>query len=112
MNMKIDGCDYSVPVFRTVNKKVAVAPFGDMSIKTSTQGAGTVKVARIDNKVTLTRLRVMFSSEDGRFNPGDEVMVRSDLYVQPWAKEHHEFEGKTFMLLPENYVEAIIRYQA
>jgi hypothetical protein len=90
-------------------KNVAVEPFPDMSIKTTAQGAGTVKVVRIENKVTLTRLYVVFPSEDGRFSPGDGVLVRSDLFVQPFAKERHELDGKSFILLPENYVEAIIR---
>lgn len=103
---------YQTPVLRTTNKKVAVEPFGDMSVKTSAQGQGAVKVARIENKVTLTRLKVLFSTEDDTIHPGDEVMVRSDLFLQGWAKERHEFEGKTFILLPEQYIEAIIRFQA
>lgn len=103
--------NYNKPLMVTFNKKIAVEPFPDMSVKTTAQGQGTVKVARIENKVGLTRLRVLFPTEDGRFLPGQTVLVRSDLFLQPWAKERHQLGdlNKTeFILLPEGNVEAVI----
>lgn len=97
------------PRFVTMNKKVAVSPFPDMSVKTSAQGQGAVKVGRIENKVKLVTLSVLFPSEDGRFAPGSKILVRGDLYLQSWAKEIQEFDGHQYILVPENFVEALIR---
>jgi len=99
----------AVPSFRTMNKKVAVEPFQDMAVKTVKHGQGAVGVARIENRISLTPLKVLFGTNDGTFREGDVVYVRSNLYTVEWAKERHEFEGKTFMLLPEQYVEAVIK---
>jgi hypothetical protein len=95
--------------FVTMNKKVAVSPFPDMSVKTSAQGQGAVKVGRIENKVKLVELSVVFPSEDGRFMSGYKVLVRGDLYLQSWAKEIQEFDGCQYILVPESFVEALIR---
>lgn len=102
---------YREPSLVTMNKKVAVEPFPDMAVKTTAQGQGAVKVARIENKVGLTRLRVVFPSDDGRFRTGQLVWVRSDLYLQNWAKEKHQVEGVEFILMPESHVEVLYNPQ-
>jgi hypothetical protein len=98
---------FPAPVF-TTKGRVATAPFADMSVKTALLGAGPVKVARIENKVTLARLKVVFPSEDGRFSPGQTLLVRSSLYTAMWAKEIQEHEGVQFILVPDDKVEVVV----
>jgi hypothetical protein len=95
------------PVY-TQNKKVAVEPFKKTAVETSARGAGTVKVARIENKVELVALKVVFPTEDNRFRVGMSVLVRGDLFVQIWAKEKHVIDGQEFILLPETAVEMVL----
>ena len=99
----VDSC----PV-RTTKGRVATEPFPDMSVKISRQGVGPVKVARVENQVTLVPLKVLFRSEDGRFLSGQTVYVRGNLYTQPWAKEMQEISGIKFIVVPENFVEVIL----
>jgi hypothetical protein len=87
--------------------KVAVEPFPDMSVKTTAQGAGSVKVARIETKVALVPLKVVWHSEDGRFFPTNTVYVKGSHFTQPWAKEVHEIDGEKFILIPDSVVEAV-----
>jgi hypothetical protein len=91
--------------FLSVKGKVAVEAFPDMSVKTSLGGSGSVKVARIENRVSLVPLKVVLLTEDSRFTPGDIVYVRGSHYTQPWAKEVHVVNGKTFILIPDTAIE-------
>ena len=92
----------------TQNKKVAVEPFADTAVKTSARGIGSVKVARIENKVELVALKVVFPTEDNRFRAGMSVLVRGDLFTQIWAKEKHVVNGHEFILMPEAHVEMVL----
>jgi hypothetical protein len=96
-------------ILNSVKGKVAVASFPDMSVKTTVRGAGSVKVAYIENKTELVHLPVLFYTEDARFGPGDTVLVRGSHFTAPWAKEIFEHDGQKFILVPETYVEAFIR---
>jgi len=95
------------PVY-TQNKKIAVEPFQKTAVETSARGSGSVKVARIENKVELMTLKVVFPTEDNRFRAGMSVLVRGDLFTQPWAKEKHVIGGQEFILLPEQNVEVVL----
>jgi hypothetical protein len=100
------------PSVYTQNKKVAVEPFTDTYVKTSTEGKGHIKVLKIENKVNLVALKVVFPTEDNRFRKGMSVMVRGDLFTQFWAKEKHVVDGQEFILLPEASVEMVLNPQA
>jgi hypothetical protein len=97
----------AITPIRSVKGKVAVTPFVDTTVKTTQRGTGTVKVAFIENKVSLTSLEVVFDSEDLRFRAGQKVWVASSLYTQPWAKNVLEIDGKALILLPETLVELV-----
>lgn len=90
----------------TKNGKIAVNPFVDTSVKTSLHGTSSIKVARIENKVSLVAADVLFDSEE--YKAGTKVLVRGDLYLQPWAKEVFTFEGVQYILMPKDKVEAVI----
>jgi hypothetical protein len=90
----------------SVKGKVACSPFPDMSVKTSLRGTGTTRVAQIENKATLSPLAVILATEDGRFSPGDIVYVHSKQYTMPWAKEVLCVDGFSFILVPDNFIEA------
>ena len=92
----------------TWNHKVAVEPFEDMSVKTTARGGGVVKVGVVETKVTMTKLKVVFPSQDGKFWLGMEVMVKSSEFAQVYAKNVYEHDGKKFILLPESAIEAVI----
>jgi hypothetical protein len=90
------------------NKKIICEPMKDMSVKTVLEGAGAVKVARIDNKVSLVTLKVLKEYATDRFTmtKDDLVYVRGSCYTQPWAKEVFRLEdGTEFILVPESAVE-------
>lgn len=94
----------------SVKGKVATEPFQDTSVKTSLNGEGSVRVARIENKVSLVPLAVVFDSEDGRWKAGDVVYVKGNLFTQMWAKEFFKTpEDKTFILMPDGCVETFSR---
>lgn len=90
----------------TMKGRVALEPFPDMSVKTTTSGAGPVKVVRIENRTALVPLRVVFSCFEGPLVKGLTALVRGNQYTQPWAKEIHEIEGQKFILAPDAVVEA------
>jgi hypothetical protein len=99
-------------MIKSAKGKIAVTPFPDMSVKTSSQGTGSVKVARIDNKITVVPLTVLFPSEDSRFFTGDVVFVKGNNYTLPWAKDVYEVDGRSFILIPDSVVELVrVRYQ-
>ena len=96
----------------TLNGRVALEPFPDMSVKTSMQGEGVTKVARIENKSELVKLVVRSNTDDGKFLEGDVALVRGSHYVQFWAKEVFPSWGgdsKPYILVPYVNIEAIIR---
>lgn len=102
----------------TYNQKIACQPFPDMSVKTSLQGSGPVKVARIENKVSLVPLKVVASAasttdfpvQPKAIWPGDTVFIRGSHYTQPWAKEVFTVDGlEPFILVPESAVELVQR---
>lgn len=88
----------------TMNKQVAVSPFPTKSIKPVVMKGGLVGVAQ---KVELTPLDVILQSEDGRFKPGMKVYVRGDIVVQEFANNVQNIGGKTFVLLPDSYVQLV-----
>jgi len=90
------------------NKKILCEPMKDTSVKTVLEGSGTVKVARIDNKVSIVSLRVLkeYATERFTMTLDDLVYVRASSYTQPWAKEIFRLEdGTEFILVPESAVE-------
>lgn len=95
-------------MIHTYNNKIACKPFPDMSVKTSLQGSGPVKVARIENKVSLVPLEVLVGPAHGGLQPGDTVFVRGSHYTQPWAKEVFTVDQlEPFILIPESAVELV-----
>ena len=96
-----------IPQKFSAKGRIATQPFRDMSVKTSINGAGAVKVARIENKVTLTPLMVVFDSEDERVTEGDVILVKSSCYTAPWAKEIYSTGEFEFILVPDGAVEVI-----
>ena len=92
----------------TTKSKVAVAPFADMSVRTVARGEGAIKVGLVENRSSMTQLAVLFPTADGTYKPGMSILLRSNLYTSPWAKEVQEFEGVKFILVPVDHVEATV----
>lgn len=66
---------------------------------------GLVGVAQ---KIELTGLKVVLPSEDNKFQPGMTVYVRGDLTALEFTANIQNIGGKTFILLPDNYVQLVI----
>jgi hypothetical protein len=78
-----------------------------MSVKKSTMGDGPVKVGRIESRVALTKLRVLAPNDQGLL-VDSEVLVRSDRFTLPWAKEVHKLDdGQEYILVPFDQVEGV-----
>lgn len=93
---------------RTVNNKIACTPFPDMGAKKTLEGAGPVKVMRIESTKALTSLEVLMEAPDLDVGVGDVVYLRSDLMAMPWAKEVHKtLDGTPFILVPFDRVEIV-----
>lgn len=92
---------------RTVNRCVATEPFPVTHMTTALKGG----LAFVDQKVSLTPLRVVV---DSVFTQGDttetlpvdsRVYVPGDQYVQSWAKRIYELaDGTAFILVPQESV--------
>lgn len=105
---------YLTPPRRTVGK-VMLEPFPDQSVKVSTAGEGSVKVAFLANtKNQLVRLKVLASCgvlSNGSMlevaKEGGTVLVRADLYSSDWGKTVFTTPGteEKFILLPVERVE-------
>lgn len=94
------------------NNKIVCEPMHDMATKTVLEGAGTVKVARLDNKISLVELKVLTDYHTGRWglSPGDSVFVRGASYTSQWAKEIFTLPDlPEFILVPEVAVEIVSR---
>lgn len=89
-------------MFKSVNKKLCCTPFQDMSVKkTVMQTKSGIGVGMIESQKALTSLEILFENEMGLKG---KVWLKSDLFVHPWAKEIHEFEGVKFILVPYEMV--------
>ncbi len=94
------------------NNKIVCEPMRDMATKTVLEGAGTVKVARLDNKISLVELKVLteYATERWTLVPGDSVFVRGTSYTSQWAKEIFTLPDlPEFILVPEVAVEIVGR---
>lgn len=62
----------------------------------------------VDTKISLTELAVMYDTDPTsklQLKSGDKVYIQTGhLATAPWVKEVYEVEGKSFMLVPEDYV--------
>lgn len=97
-------------MMKSAKGRVACTPFPDMAVKTAVLGQGTVKVARIENKVSLVAMKVVMPTEDFRFVEGDVAYVRGNHYTQVWAKEIFQTpSGTDYILVPENLIEVFDR---
>lgn len=89
----------------TLNKLVAVEPFPAKTLKQTVMKGGLIGVAQ---KVELLGLKVILQSEDRRFFPGDTVYVKGDLSSQDFTSNVQEIEGKTFVLIPDSYIQLLV----
>lgn len=94
---------------KSAKGKVAVEPFPDMSVKTETVRApgAAVGVTRIESKAKIQMLNIIWDSECGRFKRESRVGVKASAFATPWAKEVFEYGGKSFILMPDTFVELI-----
>ena len=91
-------------MIETMGRFVATEPFPVQHITGAAKGG----LAFVDQKFTLTKLKVLFGSVVSRgdgvvpqhFCSNDLVYVTSDQYVQGWAKKIYELDGKQFILVP------------
>lgn len=91
--------DVSLATIRTLNKKVACEPFPEMAVEKETRGGMVVPKQR----GALTKLRVVFG-DDGDFYCGSFIWVRSESFIQQWAKDVYELDGKRFILVPADAI--------
>jgi hypothetical protein len=63
-------------------------------------------IATIAQRVELTKSKVLlnYQSESVSLNPGDYVILKGDAGLTPWAKQVLEFEGLSFVLVPETEI--------
>jgi hypothetical protein len=87
---------------KTVNKFVACSPFPKMYVEKVISSG----MARVDKKVNLQELKVVFSSES--LISGQKVLVRGDTVTQHWAKEIFSLEGLEFILVPESAIMVVL----
>ena len=87
----------------TANRFIATEPFPASHITGTTKGG----LAFIDQKIQLTKLKVVYDSffqqaaREMYLPPDSFVYVAGDQYVQGWAKRIYELEeGKPFILTP------------
>lgn len=92
--------------FVTIKSKIAVKPFPPPEEPKSEPKKG-VSVGKLDATSKMVWLDVVAATEDSRLFPGCRVMVRGELFVQPFAKAVYRVEELEFILLPENNIEAI-----
>ena len=78
------------------SRYVATETFPAQHITGSVKGG----LALMDQKFTLTKLRVVFGSSELKLTDQDSVYVTSDQYAQVWAKKIYELGGKSFVLVP------------
>ena len=84
-------------MFQTVNKRVAVTPFEVNQARAEVVGG----LARIKQRHELTKLTVVYASENSEYLPGDVVVVRSETCVHDFSKQVHELEeSKPFIMMP------------
>lgn len=97
----------------TTKNFVALSPFSnqDIQVKTTVDTGGKkYGVARVENLSSMVELEVIFSTEDGRFSPGDRVLVSGDLSRSPWAAPTvvQDFNGRRYMIAPVEIVRVVL----
>lgn len=90
---------------KTVNKVVACTPYPTREVKVETKGGLPV----VKQFKELTRLSVVFNTDDDEYVAGDEVYVRGDSMKHPHATEVYELNGIPFVLVPYEFVKVVCR---
>lgn len=95
----------------TINGRVACEPFQNTAIETTVKSG----VLTIKQKASLTCLTVVFGNanplawqqtEKIVIFPGDKVWLRGEAVAHAWAKEVFEVNGKSFILVPIDFIVA------
>lgn len=90
----------------TTNGLVACTPFPARHIEKKRVGG----MVLISNNIELQELTVVLSATGDdckNYLPGAKVWVRGDLYTQQWAKDVYTVGGKTFILVPKNFIQLV-----
>jgi hypothetical protein len=90
---------------KTINKAVACTPYPSREVKIETKGGLPV----VKQFKELTKLTVVFNTDDESYFTGDEVFVRGDSMKHPHATEIYELDGVLFVLVPYEFVKLVNR---
>ena len=98
--------------------KTLVIPKGYMACSTfPTKTATEIKngLARLDHRIAAVWLDVLFTSQKsdffGQVSAGDRALVNGNVHNVGWANRVLTYEGKEFILVPENQVQVIEKCQ-
>lgn len=89
-------------MIKTANNKIATEPFPELHVKMAVQSAFAV----VEQKGSLQALKVLFSTEDGSYEPGDTVYVQSEMCKHPAAANVVALGEQKCILLEKNMVVA------
>jgi hypothetical protein len=81
----------------SLQNSIATEPFKD---KGPTQKETGSRFIVIEQKHSLTELKVLFSSESHGLLKDDVVYVKGDNFVLPWAKTIYTIDNIEFILVP------------
>lgn len=87
----------------TYNKTILVEPFPTYSIKTKVSSG----FAELEQKNSMTPLKVVVGNRDGSIQSGDVVWVDSEQYKMPWAKRIFNFKETKCIVLPDEFVQVV-----
>ncbi len=82
------------------NKQIACVPVPATGVVATVRNG----VARIGNKHTLLPLHVIHGSEDGTYQPGDIVYLRSDQQAHDWFTTVFQIGGQDMILVPTDAI--------
>jgi hypothetical protein len=79
----------------TTNGHILTKPLVVQNIESSVKGG----FLTIKNKTTFQFVEVVYG--DGKnYGAGMQVMLKSDAFVHPWAKQRYEIDGQECILVP------------
>jgi hypothetical protein len=90
----------------STNGLIACTPFTTRHVEKTKVGG----MVLISNSIELQDLTVVFPATDEdckHYQPGAKVWLRGDLYTQKWAKDIYTIGGKTFILVPKNFIQLV-----
>jgi hypothetical protein len=83
------------------NGNIIVEPFPNVDVKTQVRSG----FATVEQKHTLTKLRVIYGNNNGTILDNAFVYVLAETFKQPFAnKVYLDENGTRFIVLPEHFV--------